>query len=159
MKTVGLFLFSILLTMALPRESQAQVYAGGNIGFHYKDGTYLDVAPLIGYRYNKLDIGISPFLSYRDRRNQDPRYTYGNRTFAQITFMPNVFVHAEFDVSNIERADGSRKWINAFPVGGGYRYNLGDRTQAYGMVLYDLMLDNDSPVEQPIVRGGIIYSF
>ncbi len=143
----------------------AQVYTGGSIGVHYDKVLYIDVAPLLGYRVGILDAGISPFYSYREYRTRPSSYAYGNRIFMQLTFMPNVFIHGEFEASNVATSeigpDGRRvrKWITGLPVGGGYRYNLTERTQAYGMILYDIMLDAESPVRNPIVRGGVVYSF
>ncbi len=140
-------------------ESKSQLYTGGSIGYHFTSNSqYFDASPLIGYRYGRLDFGTAPFYSYRDYDNRSSRYSYGNRLFMQLTFIPNVFAHAEFEVTNIDASDG-RKWITGLPVGGGYRYNLTDRTRAYGMVLYDVLLHEESTVQNPIVRGGITYSF
>ena len=158
-------ILSAFLLLTGVHEGKAQLYTGGNIGLHYDDGVYVDAAPLLGYRYGILDVGISPFYSYREYRNQPSRSAFGNRLFTQVTFIPNVFVHGEFEVSNIATSvtgtDGKRerKWIMGLPVGAGYRYNLTDRTQTYGMILYDLILDKDSPVRNPIIRGGMVYNF
>ncbi len=164
MKKTSFLILTYVLFFSLFPEVNSQVYTGGSIGMHYDDGVYIDAAPLLGYRYGILDAGISPFYSYREYEKKPSTYAYGNRIFTQITFIPNVFVHGEFEVSNIASSvigpDGKRerKWIMGFPVGGGYRYNLTDRTKAYGMILYDLMLDKDSPVKNPIVRAGVVYS-
>ncbi len=157
-----ILLISILVTAlsGMHNTLNAQMYTGGNLGIHYDaKGYYIDVAPLLGYRQGIVDFGVSPFFSFRDHKDRDSRYSYGNRVFTQVTFIPNVFAHAEFEVTNIEAAGGDRKWIVGLPLGGGYRYRLGDRTQAYGMVLYDVLLDDDSPVTNPIIRGGVVYSF
>ncbi len=143
--------------------SEAQFYTGGNIGFHVDNrGYYFDVAPLFGYRHGILDVGISPFYSYRDHDIRGTRYSYGNRFFTQLTFFRNVYAHAEFEMTNIEvTVDGEkqRKWIAGLPLGAGYRHEIAPRTHAYGMVLYDVLLDEDSPVTNPIVRFGVTYSF
>ena len=145
--------------------SSAQVFTGGSIGMHYDDGFYIDAAPMLGYRAGILDVGVSPFYSYREYETRPSSYAYGNRIFMQLTFIPNVFIHGEFEASNVATSvigpDGKRerKWITGLPVGGGYRYNLTERTQAYGMILYDIMLDPESPVRNPIIRGGMVYSF
>ncbi len=147
-------------------QVHAQVYTGGSVGLHFDTGDYyIDVSPMVGYRHGIFDHGIAPFFSYRDERNRSGRYSYGNRFFTQITFMRDVFIHGEFEASNVETTavgpDGKkeRKWIIGLPVGGGYRYNLTERTQAYGMVLYDLILDEDSAVDNPIIRDGVVYRF
>lgn len=159
MKKSFLLIIVVIFLSGSFNEGKAQMYTGGSLGIHYDtNGYYVDIAPLLGYRYGIMDVGLSPFFSYRNYKDRPNRYAYGNRVFSQITFIPNVFAHGEFEVSNIEVA-GDRKWIIGLPVGGGYRYMLTDRTQAYGMVLYDVLLDDDSPVTNPIIRGGVVYRF
>ncbi len=151
-------LFVIVVMFLITETSYAQVFTGGSMGMHYDRGYYLEASPVVGYRMGILDFGVSPFFSYRDHRDRDARYSYGNRLFAQVSPIPEVFGHAEFEMTNIEHGD-DRKWITGFPVGAGYRYQLGSRSEAYAMVLYDLLLDDDSPVQNPIVRGGVTYRF
>jgi hypothetical protein len=145
------------------RDTSAQVYTGGSIGMHYDAGLYADISPMLGYRYGILDAGVAPFYSYREYENRPARYSYGNRIFMQLTFFRNVFAHGEYEVSNISTStngpDGKplRKWIRGMPVGGGYRYNLTPKSQAYGMILYDVLLDPESPVRNPIIRAGVTF--
>jgi hypothetical protein len=106
-----------------------QIYTGGSAGVHFDNGYYVEAAPVIGYRYKRVDMGLSPFLSYRERQNQPDFYSFGNRIYTQVTIIPQVFGHAEFEVSNIEVA-GRRKWIMGLPVGGGYRYKLSKNAEA-----------------------------
>ncbi len=151
-------LLLVVMTFFLVNDSHAQVFTGGSVGVHYDRGYYIDAAPVIGYTMGIVDLGVSPFFSFRDHRDRDSRYSYGGRLFTQVSPVPEVFGHAEFEMTNIEHGD-DRKWITGFPVGAGYRYKLGSRSEAYAMVLYDLLLDDDSPVTNPIVRGGITYRF
>jgi hypothetical protein len=52
-----------------------------------------------------------------------------------------------------------REWIMALPVGVGYRQKISDKVFADFSIMYDLLLDPNSPKENPIFRGGINYSF
>ncbi len=158
MKTFGILLLTTMILSLASFETSGQTYTGGSIGIHFDRGYYVDASPILGYRAGRLDVGISPFFAYRKYESGSERYSYGGRVFSQVTLYHQVFVHGELEVTNVETAIGDRKWIYGLPVGGGYRYNLTDRTQAYGMVLYDLILDDDSPVENPIIRGGVIYN-
>ena len=155
-----------LVSFIFSLQAHGQVYTGGSFGVHFENGNYyVDAAPLLGYRYKMIDMGISPFFAYREYKDRPDAWSFGNRVFAQVTFMPNVFAHAEFEVSNIETnvigSDGKRerKWIMGLPVGGGYRYRLSSNAEAYGLILYDVLLDKDSPVKNPIIRGGVVYNF
>lgn len=162
MRKVKFLIFVIIFITGGLYESNAQVITGGSVGINYSNGLYLDASPIVGYRQGIIDVGIAPFFSYRDHENRDARYSFGNRVFAEVTLMKNVFIHGEFEMTNIETnvidaaGDKERKWIYGLPVGAGYRHSIGKKTQAYVMVLYDVMLDDDSPVENPIVRGGVV---
>jgi len=158
LKTTYINILVITSFTILSFKLQGQIYTGGSVGVHFENGYYAEAAPVVGYRYRIVDIGVSPFFSYRERQNQPDFYSYGNRIYTQITFIPQVFGHAEFEVTNIEAA-GRRKWIMGLPVGVGYRYKLSKNAEAYGMILYDVLLDKDSPVQNPIIRGGVNYRF
>ncbi len=161
MKLFRFFTFAAILVICGCYTSNAQVYTGGSFGAHIDNkGYYVDIAPLLGYRYGIMDVGISPFYSYRNNKDSENRYSYGSRVFTQVTIIRNVYAHAEFEAANIDvPGDDDRKWIFGFPVGAGYRQKIAPNTQAYGMILYDLMLDEDSSVDNPIVRAGVTYSF
>lgn len=141
---------------------QAQIFTGGTFGVHFdNDGYYVDAAPIIGYRYYLLQVGVSPFLSYKELHNQAGKVDFGGRVFSQLTIIQDVFAHAEFQMINTELPGASRqrKWIMSLPIGGGYRYKISDKATAHGMILYDVLMDPNSPAKNPIVRGGITYSF
>ncbi|MFO8054394.1 MAG: hypothetical protein R6U19_04430 [Bacteroidales bacterium] len=153
-------ILTVLITLGVNSEADAQFYTGGNIGADFdNDGYYIDASPLFGYRLEKVRAGISPFYSHRDFKKGPSRYSYGGRVFTQYTFIKNVFVHGEFEASNIELYGEKRKWIIGLPLGAGYRKEIAPNTQAYGMVLYDVLLDDDSMVRNPILRGGVQYNF
>jgi len=159
MKRINLLAVSVIFMLSGFSEGKAQFYTGGSLGIHVDNkGYYFDVAPLFGYRIGRFDAGISPFFSYRDYKVRDSKYSYGNRIYSQVTIVRGLFAHAEIEATNIE-AGGDRKWVMGFPVGAGYKQTIAPNTQAYGMVLYDLLLDEDSPVDNPIVRFGVTYSF
>jgi len=68
-----------------------------------------------------------------------------------------VYATGSFEAMNSGFSD-SRQWIYALPVGGGVRYSFGQIT-FYSEIMYDVLLDKDSPRENPVVRGGVNYSF
>ncbi len=154
-------LFMAGCVFAVGRVHAGYVYTGGSVSGHVDDrGFYAEVSPVIGYRYNILDVGLGAFYSYTDRYDR-VRYTYGARTYLQMTLLKNVFAHGEVQLTNIgsPRDQDDRKWVVSFPVGAGYRQNLDPKTQAYAMILYDLALDKNSPVRNPIFRAGVTRRF
>ncbi|MFO7790023.1 MAG: hypothetical protein R6V32_05570 [Bacteroidales bacterium] len=161
MKTARFFALTAILVLTGFLNSEAQIYTGGNLGAHVNNsGYYVDVAPVVGYRYKRLDAGISPFFSYRSNKIIANRYSYGGRIFTEVTIIDNVFLHAEIEATNIDvPGSNERKWIFGIPVGAGYRKEIAPNTHAHAMILYDLLLDDDSSVNNPIVRAGVTYSF
>lgn len=91
MKKIYFLLFGAIL-VCTGFKINAQVYTGGSMGIHYDDGIYVDAAPLLGYRQGILDLGVAPFYAYREYDNMPSRYSYGNRLFMQLTFIPNVIL-------------------------------------------------------------------
>ena len=161
MKAIHPTLVLFAMYFILVTEGKTQIYTGGSFGFNYDNGYYVEAAPVLGYRYNMFDAGISPFLSYRERHNHPDYYSYGNRVFLQFAPISEVFAHAEFQVTNVEVVQhnlGKRKWIVGLPLGGGYRYRINRNMEAYGMILYDVLHDSNSPQQNPIVRGGVNYN-
>lgn len=152
--------FTIAFFLFIGYKVDAQFYTGGNMSMNFDNGLFIDAAPILGYKYKRLDVGISPVFSYQAK--QPPIYAYGGRFHTQFTIIQDVFLHAGVELNNFEVVvDGSkvRQWQLAAPVGGGYRYKINAKTLAHGMILYDPLLPENSPQKNPIIRGGITHSF
>lgn len=159
-----LFVAAFLLTGG---ALQAQVYTGGNASVSFtNNNVYADVAPILGYRINKLNVGVSPVLAYQKPQNLDAIYSYGGRLFTQYTVWQGLFVHGELEALNVQDfvagadAEGNfgRTWVVGLPVGAGYNQMLGDRISLQAMVLFNVLENDNYPYENPIIRGGINYS-
>ncbi len=72
-------LLVIMIMLLMTESGHAQVFTGGSMGVHYDRGYYAEAAPVIGYRMGIVDLGVSPFFSYRNHRDRDARYSYGSR--------------------------------------------------------------------------------
>ena len=140
---------------------RAQVFTGGNVSFNMDNGYYLDAAPIIGYKIKSFKAGLSPVASYSGYADFKGVYSYGARVFTEYTVYKGIFLHGEFGAMNTQRNDGttSRLWSLSAPLGVGYEYAITDNIMAQGSVLWDVMHTGDSPGENPIIRGGIIYNF
>lgn len=161
-----LCVMSMLLGMAT--FAHAQVYTGGNVSVGFDNNTtYADIAPILGYQIGKARVGVSPVLNYNKTTNADAQYSFGARLFGQYTVFQGFFLHAEFESLNVEdRAndiDGQppydRTWVVGLPVGAGYNQQLTDRISAQFMVLWNVIENDNTPTTNPIIRGGINYSF
>jgi hypothetical protein len=158
----------LIILLFLPVLASAQVFTGGNIGvsFSESDGYYVDAAPLAGYQIKNFKAGVAAVGSYTGFFDSRSKYSFGGRVFTEYTIIKGIFLHAEFEVLNTEvlayNPDGSttkkRLWNMAAPMGVGYEYPITKNIKAQGMVLWDVLHNSDSPGQNPIIRGGLIYS-
>ncbi|WP_234567891.1 hypothetical protein [Rhodohalobacter sp. 614A] len=140
-----------------PVTSWAQVYTGGSVGLNFwNNRTYIDASPILGYQIDDLRIGVGGIFSYV-RRSGDSRIHYGARVFSQYDLFESFFLHAEVETLNTEYYNSEREWVLSVPVGAGYFQRISDRMYTTFTILYDLVQDENSPYENPIIRGGIRY--
>ncbi len=152
------FFFLVLLIVVPFFTAYSQLYTGGEFGINYNNGLYVDVAPLVGYKNDDVRVGVSPVFSYFKANNEDPLYSMGSRVFGEYTIAKGAYLHAEVEALNTE-VNNNRQWVYALPLGAGYRYAISSKATAYSMILYDVLLDPESPKENPIIRAGVNYAF
>jgi hypothetical protein len=153
--------FLVVVALLFYFKAECQVFTGGEFGVHYKNGMIIEAAPVLGYKLNNYRVGVSPFLSYSMPKNSKEFYIFGARLFNQFTIFEGVYLHAEFEALNTPhlKADDKRIWLLGLPVGAGYEKEIAKNTFAYGSFLYDLLLSESSPKENPTIRAGIVHRF
>ena len=147
-------------------SSYGQFYTGGTTNISYDGGSIcVDLAPEFGYKIDRYRAGVSPFILYKEVENID-NITFGGRVYTEVDIMKDVYIHIEGQATRVQSivllttGDVKRtKWVLSFPVGAGYRYKIANKTYAWGSVLYDFFLDENSPQKNPLLRGGITYEF
>jgi len=149
---------SAIILLFIGTQGNAQVTTGGNMSVNYNNGYLVDISPIIGYKLNKFNFGFSPFFAYNQTNKANFSSSFGAHVFAQFTVVNGIFLHAEIEAINA-KVNLVRKWMIGLPVGIGYEYQIAKNTKAQGSILYDVLLDKDSPKENPEVRGGIVYTF
>lgn len=136
-----------------------KVVLGGNVGASFGDYTFINLSPNLGYYLNEnLIAGIGATYIYYDEPFYGSSNMYGGRIFSDYLFLENFILHAEYEVLNLEIFDrygfSDRINIGSFLVGGGIRSNLGGRSYASLMLLYNLNESVYSPYTNPIFRVG-----
>lgn len=147
----------LIIIFMVNSRSNAQIFTGGNVSANYSNGVYIDVAPIIGYQIQSFKVGLSPIGSYSTVGGASATYSYGGRIFAEYTVWQGIFVHGEFGGQNVPVGSG-RSLIFSAPIGVGYEYPVMKGVLLQGSVLWDFMQQKNNPSENPIIRGGIIYS-
>lgn len=162
MKTKGIFFrrtatAMIIIMMMFSARSYSQIFTGGTTSVNWNNGIYVDLAPIIGYQIQSFKVGLSPIGSYSTVNGTSGVYSFGGRVFTEYTVWKGIFLHAEFEGQNVP-VGSSRSWIFAAPVGVGYEYPIMKGVMLQGSVLWDFMQQKNNPKENPIIRGGIIYT-
>ncbi len=144
-----------------------RIYFGGNLGLQFGNQTYIDISPLVGYKFTeKFSAGVGiTYIYYKQHFKNYPQYDYstsiyGGRVFSRYYFIENLFGHVEVEMLNMEvfntiKYDYERKNILSPFVGAGYVQRFGERSGIYIMLLYNLNDTPDSPYSNPVVRIGV----
>lgn len=155
--------FVSIIAILLSLQSFSQIEVGGTCGLGISNNIFsCDVAPELSYTtFDHLKFGVSPFWMY----NKDMTYdywskVYGGRVYAEYHFDFNVFLHAEYEVSNISNSEGWKKTVTALPLGIGGTTSVSDRMEVYMLVLYDVLYDEVYAIRtNPTLRAGVRYKF
>lgn len=166
----------------MPRDSsskgfdRSRLFVGGNLGLSFGDFTYINVSPLVGYRFSPLfAAGLQLNTQYEsvkyyntaDRLQRRDRYTMvGGGIFGRIYPIPQLFLHVQpeenFLVGRRKYYDGTpearyRTHVTSVLAGGGYAAPVGNGGSEFSvMILYDVLQQPDSPYgNQPIFRAGV----
>ena len=155
-----LILTALLLSMY--NIAEAQWFVGGNASIHIQNAnTYANIAPEFGRRFvnGKLSVAISPFASYYKTKNNPAQTTYGARAYATYVIYDGFYAIGGIQAESYKRYyEDGRKWQISIPIGAGYRKCLGNLC-LYAEVTYDLLYNDDSYGENPLIRAGANYSF
>lgn len=164
-----------------PRDSSARgpdpsrLFVGGSLGLSFGNLTYINVSPLIGYRFSQLlAAGVQINTQYESAKYYDgsnrvtrkDRYTMvGAGVFGRVYPIPQLFVHVQpeenFLMGKRTFYDGTPEakyhtHVTSMLVGLGYAAPMGASSEFTIMVLYDILQEPDSPYgNQPIFRAGV----
>jgi hypothetical protein len=136
-------------------SSAGNVFFGGYVGVSYGDIEYIEVAPLVGYRFTP-NFGAGLGLLYRYRRdtrgaNDLTATDYGGNLFARYYLFSGLFAQAEYDYTSYEYPTDShagttgRGTYDSFLVGAGYNAGFGGGAGVYLLALYDFNYSSSDP--------------
>lgn len=156
-------LISLLIGLFSTQICFSQIELGGTFGAGITNNYLtIDIAPEISYTaFTHWNIGVSPFFIYNSHLSSSYwSKMYGGRIFTQYRFDFNIFVHAEFEVAHVSNSEGASKILNALPLGVGGFTSITENTEAYAMVLYDVLYDEAWATRtNPMFRIGVRYKF
>lgn len=140
------------------------LFFGGNFGLQFGSQTYIELAPLIGYKITeRLSAGLGlKYIYYKIKDNYSTlnysTNSYGGGPFARFTLFEGLFLHGEYEILNLEVPDLYnnliRENITSVFLGGGYRQMIGDRSSIDFLLLYNINDNRNSPYVNPVIRIG-----
>ncbi|MBR4265565.1 MAG: hypothetical protein IKQ46_05860 [Bacteroidales bacterium] len=146
---------------------------GGNVGFGLGFGdnsvSYVEINPIIGYRFNNyFNAGLIftyEYYKYKYAMMSDiSRSIYGGGIYAEAFPLDFLVIHAEAQYLNFENyynwngSDAQRMWDMPILVGAGYRRVISDRVNVNFMLLWNINNTNElnyNVYSNPIVRVSI----
>lgn len=156
---------------APPPPAPQKFFFGGGLGLSFGEVDYIELAPLVGYRFlPELDGGIQLIYQYQN----DSRYpedislsNYGASLFTRYFILPSIFLQAEYEFLNYEyvlpNLNTDRDNFNSFLAGGGYSQPIGHGAGFYFSALYNFSYDDSdfpSPYTDPwSVHAGVTVGF
>jgi hypothetical protein len=153
-------------------DFKERIFTGGNFGLSLGTGnTYIEVAPLVGYRFtNAFSAGGGFSYRYRNVKvsnNLNISTTdYGLNLFSRYNVYDPFFAMAEYEFLNYEipfsNGESNRESYNSFLVGGGVSQPLGSKATMNFIALYNLSYSEltPGPYNSPwVIRGGISLGF
>jgi hypothetical protein len=158
-----------LSTPPQPRpEWRDRIIPGGNFGASFGNITFVQIAPLIGYRLtDRFSAGVGfnyIYMRVRDRFGVFSSSLYGPRSYGRFMITPNIFAQGEYEYLNVEtfnsRGELVRMWNSVPLLGGGFVVPIGRRGGIAFTALYNL---NHQPGLPPyggspfIIRTGFSF--
>jgi len=136
-------------------------FFGGGVGASFGDVDYVEVAPMVGFKVvPRFDLGLQPFYRWTDDGRYSPSVAtsdYGATLFARVRVVAGFFVEADYQYTNYEYPDfaggTTRDTYDAFLLGGGYAFPIGDYVAFYTSALYDFSYDGNNvnrPYDSPV---------
>jgi hypothetical protein len=127
-------------------------FTGGSFGLTFGTYTYINAAPILGYRLTKR-ISVGTGLSYF--YINDPYFEgslLGGKFFAQGMVYKTFFAHTEYELVDF------RNNFSVLLAGAGYRQMFSERAGIDLMVLFDLNQNGRSFYRNPVIRPALIFN-
>jgi hypothetical protein len=152
---------------APPPSVREKFFFGGGVGLSFGEVDYVEIAPLVGYRFHsRADGGVQLFYRWRNDGRYDPDLStsdYGADVFVRYFVVPTVFAQAQFETVNYEfvlpNLQTDRDTFNSYLLGGGFSQPIGKGAGLYVSALYNFSYDDsdvNSPYSDPwVIQAGV----
>lgn len=147
-----------------PPTLSNRIWLGGNLGLQFGSQTFVQVAPMVGYRLTeKLTAGVTGnYIYFKDNIIDYSSEIYGGGVFGRYFVTDDLYLHSEYevlnlDIPNVYGSGYTRSNVTSVLVGGGYRQWISERAGLDLMILFNLNQSRYSPYNNPIIRFGFVF--
>jgi len=141
----------------------SRLFFGGDLGFVFGDYTNIEFSPLVGYRFtDRLSFATQIKYNYINSKYYDLSFSnYGFALSSSYNITEQIFAHAEYEYISIDSklynlwglyTNQKRISFSNILVGGGYRTQIGDRSYANLMILWNISDNAYSVYNNPVIR-------
>ena len=141
-----------------------RIFTGGGLNLQFGTVTVVGASPILGYMFtDKISAGIGiTYLYYQNNTFNYKSSIYGGRLFGRYFVIDQLFLHAEYEVLNLQvyndvKKAYSREFAPGLLLGAGYSQLVGGTVRLNLMVLWDVIEDDYYPYTNPIIRGGLAF--
>ncbi|NQX91428.1 MAG: hypothetical protein HRT74_04705 [Flavobacteriales bacterium] len=175
MKRIGILILFCLFGFAATAQQldvkdltfRERLVFSGDVALQFGTFTFIGASPSVGYRVNNwLTAGVGAHYYYSEGFGLNNRI-WGGQAFARARIFDGAFLMTEFHQTNTwkllntpsstEEPQFGYGWVPLWYVGGGYFYNAGGGLRIGGSILFDVIDDPNSPWQNPLIRGGVIW--
>lgn len=163
--------------------SSSKFFFGGSIGFTFGSYTYVNISPVVGYRFTpRWTVGVGGTFQYYKTNsslfNNTESIVYGGSGFVRYMIVQDIgklipmvktdggfYLHTEYEALSLETSvfdqdnelSGKRYWARSVLVGGGFRQQVGRRAYLFLELLWNLTYDSQLPYNNPLFRVGFTF--
>lgn len=143
---------------------------GGELSMFFGTTSYVNLSPFIGYRINPdITVGLGPSYQYWSQRfaagpnGVNRTHIYGGRIFVRHELGRSFFMHAEYEVLNLQDYivgfGIGRVNVDMAGVGIGYKSAFTESSYYYIMALFDFIQDPRSiyPLSPIVFKVGFMF--
>lgn len=136
---------------------------GGNIGISGGNTSYdINLSPVLSYRITSwVSVGVSPSYQYRHfKKTTQEIHAISGRIFVHAHPIRQLSLQAEYEYSYHKYSHGlPSRSIHNILLGGGIRQKITNQTYATASILWYLLPNEHTPINNPVYRAGVNYLF
>jgi len=135
------------------------IFFGGGLDLQFGTYTMIKLTPEAGYRLiPTFETGIGGYFLYiKDFSSNFSENIYGGKLFSRYYVLNNFVLIGEYEALFVPSYTGERIIVPGLLGGIGYQQKLGERFAVQTSILYNFLMTENTPYQNPIIRISFVY--